>query len=158
MNIVRGDNMEKNFSKWAKWPERGKLPGLNSPGIYILAITTKNLSDCVFKWTPGVKYIGMTNSQAGLKGRLQQFDYTIRGKEGHGGARRFRYKHKNYDSLTKKLYVCICAIECNVKSKSPKDLRAMGEVAKLEYSCLAEYVQRYKDLPEFNDKERSPKD
>jgi len=149
--------MEEIFSKWAKWPKRGQLLGLKSPGVYILAISTKNLSGCDFKWTPDVKYIGMTNSQAGLKGRLKQFDNTIRGREGHGGARRFRYKHKNYDSLTKKLYVCIYAIECDVKSNSPKDLRAMGEVAKLEYLCIAEYVQCYKCLPEFNDKKRSPK-
>ncbi len=149
--------MEKNFSKWAKWSERGRFLGLKSPGVYILAISTKNLSGRDFKWIPDVKYIGMTNSQAGLKGRLKQFDNTIRGKEGHGGACRFRYKHKNYDSLIKKLYVCICTIECDVKSNSPKDIKAMGEVAKLEYSCLAEYVQRYKCLPEFNDKKRSPK-
>jgi len=149
--------MEKNFSKWAKWPERGRFPGLKSPGVYILAISTKNLSGRDFKWIPDVKYIGMTNSQAGLKGRLKQFDNTICGKKGHGGADRFRYKHKKYGPLTKKLYVCICAIECDVKSNSPKDIKTMGEVAKLEYSCLAEYVQRYKGLPEFNDKKRSPK-
>ena len=148
--------MEKNFSKWAKWSEREQLPGVKSPGVYILAISNKNLSGRTFKWTPDVKYIGMTNSQVGLKGRLQQFDNTIRGREGHGGACRFRYRHKKYGPLTKKLYVCLCAIECDVKSKSPKDLRAMGEVGKLEYSCLAKYVQRYKGLPEFNDR-NSPK-
>ena len=33
----------------------------------------------------------------------------------------------------------------------------MGEVAKLEYDCFAEYVEKFGNLPEFNDKSKSPK-
>ena len=149
--------MEKNFSKWFKWAERDQLPGLKYPGVYILAISSSNIAGQSFKWSSDVKYIGMTNSQGGLKSRLRQFDNTIRGKEGHGGACRFRYKYKQYEPLAKKLYVCACPIECDVKSFAPKDLRAMGEVAKLEYVCFAEYAKRFKSLPEFNDKKHSPK-
>jgi len=43
----------------------------------------------------------MTNSISGLKGRLKQFDNTIIGKAGHGGADRVRFKHQNYEQLIK---------------------------------------------------------
>jgi len=54
--------------------------------------------------------------------------------------------------LTKKLYVSIAPFECDVKSNSLKDLRVMGQVAKFEYDCFAEYVKEHKKLPKFNDK------
>jgi hypothetical protein len=149
--------MEKDFSKWFKWSERDQLPGLKHPGVYILAISSSNIGGQPFRWSSHVKYIGMTNSQGGLKSRLRQFDNTIRGKEGHGGACRFRYKHKLYGTLAKKLYVCVRPVECDVKSFAPKDLMAMAEVAKLEYVCFAEYSRRFKGLPEFNDKKLSKK-
>jgi hypothetical protein len=30
----------------------------------------------------------------------------------------------------------------------------MGDVAKLEFECLATYARRYRRLPEFNDKKK----
>jgi hypothetical protein len=33
----------------------------------------------------------------------------------------------------------------------------MGEVAKFEFACLAEYAERFNRLPEFNDKTKSLK-
>jgi hypothetical protein len=33
----------------------------------------------------------------------------------------------------------------------------MGEVARQEYECFAGYVESFDMLPEFNDKQRSPK-
>jgi hypothetical protein len=33
----------------------------------------------------------------------------------------------------------------------------MGDVAKFEYDCLANYFEKFKELPEFNDKQKSPK-
>ena len=46
---------------------------------------------------------------------------------------------------------------CNVKTNEPSDLRKMGQVTKLEYLCLAHFVETFGYLPEFNDKKRSPK-
>ena len=104
-----------------------------------------------------IEYFGMTNSIGGLKSRLKQFDNTIIGKSGHGGAERFLFKYKNYDILSKNIFVSICPVECNVKSNNPKDLLKMGEVARLEYYCFAQYAKRFKKLPKFNDKKMSPK-
>jgi len=148
---------EKIFTEWIKWEERNSLKGVKFPGIYCLAISDIDISKQNFKWISEIKYVGMTNSQNGLRGRMKQFDNTIIGKTGHGGADRFRYKYENYQDLVNRLFVSICFFECNVKSNSPKDLRIMGEVAKFEYDCFANYVDKFGYLPEFNDKSKSAK-
>jgi hypothetical protein len=99
----------------------------------------------------------MTNSAGGLRARLKQFDNTIVGKTGHGGADRVRYKHQIYQKLVEELYVSVAAFPCNVKSNQPRDLMVMGEVAKFEYDCFAEFVKKHGSLPEFNDKKSAPK-
>ena len=110
------------------------ISGKKYPGIYCIAISRSNLSDKKFSWIPQIKYIGMTNSIKGLKGRLDQFNHTILGKLPlHGGADRFRFEYENYETLTKKLFVSVCYFECDVKSNLPKDLRIMGEVCKFEF-------------------------
>jgi len=148
---------EHKFTKWTKWRNRNSLTGLKYPGIYCIAISEFDLSEQNFKWIPEIKYVGMTNSQAGLKGRLKQFDNTIIGKTGHGGADRFRYKYQNYQNLVDRLFVSVCSFQFDVKSNTSKDLRIMGEVAKFEYDCFAIYVEKFVNLPEFNDKSKSPK-
>ncbi len=149
--------IDRGFSKWIKWKDRNTLKGIEYPGIYCISISKKDLSGKDFEWISKITYVGMTNSKAGLKGRLKQFDNTIIGKTGHGGADRFRFKYKNYQELVDNLYVSVCSFECDVKSNAPKDLRIMGDVAKFEYDCLAEYVENFGCLPEFNNKSISPK-
>lgn len=99
----------------------------------------------------------MTNAVSGLKGRLKQFDNTISGKIGHGGADRVRFKYRNYKKLAQNLYVAVAPFKCDVASNEPRGLRRMGEVAKFEYLCFAEFVKRFGKLPEFNNKKSSPK-
>ena len=142
---------EKKFSLWQKWPQRNDL---SDPGVYVIVRSGQDIAGKRFKWSKKIIYVGMTN--AGLKGRLKQFDNTIAGKKGHGGAERVRYKYPDYTKLVKKLYVSIAPF--NLKQRnSPAGLRKMGDVARFEYLCLAEYVRRYRKLPKFNDKEKSPK-
>ena len=145
------------FTNWIKWENRDSLTGIKSPGVYCIAISEKVLSAQSFSWIREIAYVGMTNAQNGLKGRLKQFDNTIKGKTGHGGAARVRFKHDNYSKLVAKLYVSVRSFDCDVKTNSAVDLRTMGDVAKFEYDCFAEYVEKYDKLPEFNDKKRSPK-
>ncbi|MDP2841353.1 MAG: hypothetical protein Q8O17_03630 [Candidatus Methanoperedens sp.] len=147
----------KNFSIWRKWEERDSLENIEYPGVYAIAISDIDLSGKNFQLIEKIKYFGMTNAHSGLKGRLQQFDNTIKGKIGHGGANRFRYKYPDYKKLIKKLYVSVYPQICDTKSFSPDDLVKMGDVASFEYQCFAEYVKIYNGLPEFNDKKRSPK-
>ena len=128
---------KKEFSNWFKWSNRNNAENINFPGIYVIAVTTEDIENEKFNWLPEIAYVGMTNSKAGLKSRLKQFDYTIIGKRSvHGGADRFRYKYQSYDELVNKLYVSVIPFECDVKTEAPKDLRIMGEVCKFEYDCL----------------------
>lgn len=145
------------FSPWINWEKRNEVPRVNYPGIYIIAISDNDISGYEFNWLTEIVYIGMTNSITGLKGRLQQFDNTIIGKTGHGGADRVRFKYQNYDQLISNLYVAVSPFECSVKSNQPSDLRIMGNITKFEYDCFAQFVEEFGFLPEFNNKKTSPK-
>jgi hypothetical protein len=145
------------FSRWARWVSRDRLQGLKFPGIYALAISDRDLSGHKFSWTEKVVYVGMSNAVSGLKGRLKQFDNTIIGKTGHGGAERFRHDYPNHKRLVPLLYVSVAPFECDVTSNKPADLRVMGDVARAEYECWAQFATRFKRLPKYNDKKNAPK-
>ncbi|HOU57206.1 MAG TPA: hypothetical protein PLA72_11000 [Smithellaceae bacterium] len=149
--------MKPKFSKWISWAERDKLSDIKYPGVYALAVSEKDLSNTKYKLIQEIKYFGMTNSGGGLKSRLKQFDNTIIGKRGHGGAKRFLYEYKKHKDFAQKLFVSVCPVVCNVKSNNPKDLLLMGEIAWREYYCFAQYAKKYNKLPKFNDKKLSPK-
>ena len=150
---------ETKFSVWSIWQSRNELKGIDYPGIYAIRISDKKITNRKFSWHKEIVYIGMTigmtNRISGLKGRLKAFDNTISGKRGHSGADRFRYKHQNYNLLTQKLFVSIAPFKANETTNKPRDLIIMGNVAKFEYQCFAQYVEAYKALPEFNDKKLS---
>ena len=146
-----------DFSSWARWSDRESLPGANLPGVYAVVISTDDLAGQLFSWRDDLVYIGMTNSQRGLSSRLRQFHNSIEGREGHGGAKRVRFKHQDFAVLEPALFVATHPFECDVRSNAAEDLRVMGQVAAFEYECLACYVEVHDRLPEFNDKKRSPK-
>jgi len=129
------------------------------PGVYAIAISTKNIAGTPFNYRKEVVYFGMTNSKSGLRGRLNAFNNTLRGKSGSGhvGAERFRYDYDDGDALAKKLYVAICPFKCDVSSIARKDLESMGAVVRAEYLAFADYAERYGALPKYNDKRNSPK-
>jgi len=143
--------IERMFSNWHSWSERKDLP--RWPGVYAIARSSKGLNAKAFTLRKEIIYFGMTNAASGLQGRLQQFDSTIIGKRSlaHGGADRVRYRYSNYDSLVSQLYVAVASFPCDPKLKQPADLRIMGDVARLEYLCLAEYRECFHRLPAFND-------
>lgn len=155
--LVEADGMKNGFSNWARWSNRNTLDRLQFPGVYALVLSESDISGTPFSWRPEVIYVGMTNAKGGLKSRLQQFDNTIKGKEGHGGGQRVRFKYPDYGTLVSRLYVSVCPRECNVESNRPVDLRIMGDVAKHEYECFAVFAETFNGLPEFNDKKKSPK-
>lgn len=150
-------DVHDRFTSWYRWRDRNEIAGIKLPGVYVVAVFDSSLAGQPFSWIPEVMYVGMTNSAAGLKGRLKQFDITIAGKRGHGGADRARYEYRDYPSLVDRLYVAAAVFDCDVNTNSPTDLRVMGAVASFEYECLAQYVERFGQLPKFNDKNASPK-
>lgn len=144
------------FSPWVAWDERDSLVAAQYPGIYCIALSNEPLVGTPFSMKP-VIYIGMSNARSGLKGRLQQFDNTLQGRQGHGGALRVRYKYHNYAELVRKMYVSIVPFQCNPECPDPIDYLMMGDVARAEYVCLAIYKYEFGDVPEFN-RRTSPKD
>lgn len=149
--------MKNGFSDWAKWHNRNRLDRLQYLGVYAVALSDAGIAGTAFTWRPEIIYVGMTNAKGGLKSRLQQFDTTIKGGDGHGGGHRVRFKHPDYATLAPRLYVSVHPYECDVESNQPGDLRIMGDGAKQEYECFARFVEMFKKLPGFNDTERSPK-
>jgi hypothetical protein len=140
------------------WSDRANYGGIKYPGIYVVAISANDLSGQPFSFRPEIVYIGMTNSQWGLDGRLWQFDNTISLRRNeHGRADRVLYRHQDYAALSANLYVAMWHVECNPASDSPEDLRCMGEVARAEYECWARCKEQFGVLPEFNRKKDSPK-
>jgi hypothetical protein len=151
--------MNVSFSKWIHFSERNKLEQLKCPGIYAIAYSSEDISGKDFDWIKEIVYFGMTNSKEGLRGRLRQFDNTIKSKSvQHDPVRRFCFNLDREDAnWGEKLYVSVMPVPCDVTSNSPEDLICMGEVAKQEYVCFAEYVKKYGAKPRFNDEKRSPK-
>lgn len=146
------------FRAWQSWANRGQLPGLKYPGVYLIALSSRRLTDVPFRWDRHIVYVGMTVSLGGLASRLRQFDDTIAHRRtSHGGADRVRYRHPNYARLVRRLYVTIQPVRCDTSDLSARTLRAQGRVARLEYECLAKYVEHFGRLPRFNDKPNSPK-
>lgn len=148
---------ERRFSHWARWSVRDQLADLSEPGVYVIAMSSSPLSGAGFSWSPRIIYIGMTNAKAGLKSRLRQFDATMVGTLRHGGADRVRYKYRDYANFARRCWIAVAAFPCDPTSNRPADLRVMGEVARFEYECLAHFVERFGQLPKFNDKSGSPK-
>jgi hypothetical protein len=144
---------ELKFSRWHYWPDRGQLPGISSPGIYMLSVTEQDLSGKVVRFRD-VSYIGMTNSQAGLRGRWNQLNRSINGWSGHSGGNSIRKTLGVYDSWKNglDLYVCAASIPCDVKRRSAKDLHLMGAICYLEYEAFLKFKRACPELgsPEFN--------
>ena len=148
---------EDRFSNWRSWGKRDDHSDTSGPGVYVIVLSNNALAGRSFSWRRDVVYIGMTNAVAGLKGRLKQFDNTMRGKGAHGGADRVRFKHRSYRTFRRQAYVAVAPFDCDPASNRSRDLRVMGEVARFEYWCLAHFADRFGNLPEFNDKKKAPK-
>jgi hypothetical protein len=141
---------ERRFSDWVRWRERDECDGIKQPGVYVIALPAKLLANRRFSWSRDIVYVGMTNSLAGLAGRLQQFDRTMAGTLRHGGADRMRFKHRSYTRFSQRAYVAVAPFPCTPGSSLPRDLRVMGEVAKFEFTCLATFAAKFGEIPSFN--------
>jgi len=141
------------FGKWFYWEDRKNIQGYKHPGVYMIAICNKNLTEKIASFDE-VSYIGMTNSQKGLQGRLSQFDRAIRGLRGHSGGNSIHNKYGSHEEWpsSRKLFVCARSVEFSAKNPTPQDYINMGKVAYLEYAAFARFCKRHPSLykPEFN--------
>lgn len=141
------------FSKWYTWKGRNNFPDIKYPGVYMIAITDKNLSGTKPNFKD-VKYIGMTNSQGGLCSRWNQFFRSIRGNRGHSGGNTIFSALGHYLKWNQNLFVCGMSIKCNTtkSSRTPNDLIRMGWVAFLEYEAISKFKKEIGKEPKYNTK------
>jgi hypothetical protein len=71
---------EEDFTNWRPWLEGDNHADIRRAGVYAIALSCEPLAGRAFSWRNDIIYVGMTNTVAGLKGRLKQFDNTIAGK------------------------------------------------------------------------------
>jgi hypothetical protein len=150
--------MSNKNTKWFSWEKRNTIPNRNQPAIYYIAYIDKNIEGQAFNYIEEIVYIGMTISKNGLKGRLDQFQKAMFGSEGvHGGAERVRFKYKNAKSFFDNAYVSACIFEISKNRNTADDWRIKGDCVGHEYKSFADYIDKYKKLPEFNDQKKSKK-
>ena len=130
------------------------MPNVRSPGVYSIAYSERNITNAEFAWCREIIYFGVADH---IGKRLNQFDKTISGKKNsHGGADRARFKYQEYSKLIPRLYVAIAAIGKTPAQNSPDCWRRKGDARQFEYHCIAEYLEKYGQLPTFNN-QNSPK-
>lgn len=145
--------------KWEPLLENYKnIEDGNYPEIYILAFTDKNLSGQ--RANPNdIFYVGMSNARKGIKSRVKQFLNGIEKNGSHSAGMRF-YKENskgiafsNCNHL-EKFFIVSSAFECDVNkgTRTPNDLRIMGEICRLEYHLLAHIKEVTNAEPALNKK------
>ncbi|MCK5542828.1 MAG: hypothetical protein KAI40_09050 [Desulfobacterales bacterium] len=75
----------------------------------------------------------------------------------HGGAERVRFKHQNAMEFFQNVCVSIKSFPLSENQNPSFDWRQKGECVKHEYVSFANYIDRYGELPEFNDQDKSRK-
>jgi hypothetical protein len=75
---------EHSFERWYRWSDRNSISELEHSGVYLIAISKRDIQGQPFAWIPEIVYVGMTNALSGLRGRLKQFDNTILGRRATG--------------------------------------------------------------------------
>jgi|LSQX01.2.fsa_nt_gb hypothetical protein len=146
-------------SNWYKWKNRKTIPNIKEPGVYHIALSGVDISCQPFSMKKEIIYIGVSISDKGVDGRLDQFERAMYGANGiHGGAERVRFKHKNPTAFFENAYVAVLSFPLPTKAKNtPADLRQKGNCLAAEQYAIADYLDIFGRLPEFNDQKKSPK-
>ena len=142
------------FTKWVKWGNRNELANIGLPGVYVFAMSRRDISGTEFSWSRDVIYIGMSNAKAGIKARLKQFDNSIKGKRGHSGGIKIRRDHKNYKRLVSEFFVSIAPFTDKVNARPREDEKIIKRtlITKIEHDFLAQYFSNFRRLPTYNGK------
>jgi hypothetical protein len=137
------------------------LPNAQYPGVYLIAYSGRNLEDQPIV-LEDIFYVGMSNSDGGVRERLRGFINGIEKYRSHSGAKRFYKLYAQQQPFSifsranggKQFFVASISIPCEVTKakRTSDDLRKMGEVARLEYYVLAHIKNILGTEPELNKK------
>lgn len=143
--------------KWTKWENRSQIPQIREPGVYFIALSGQDISGQTFCVIEEIIYIGVSISQKGVLGRFYQFQKAMEGKNGvHGGAERVRFKHTNAKTFFESAYICVKPFPLT-ENDPVYNWKQKGECLKQEYVSIANYLEQFGRVPEFNDQNRSKK-
>lgn len=145
--------------KWEPLLENYKsIENGNYPGVYLLAFTSENIEGKIVN-PSDIYYVGMSNAKKGLISRVQQFVNGIEKNGSHSGGMRFfkeiskgvPYSKCNHQQ---KFYIVSLPFPCDVKknSRTPNDLRIMGDICRFEYYLLAHIKELTNSEPILNKK------
>ena len=130
----------------------------NYPGIYLLAFTDKGIEGQTVD-PIDVFYVGMSNARKGITSRVKQFINGIEKNGSHSaGMRFFKERSKNISfsecSHSERFYIVSLTMPCDVNkhTRTPKDLKMMGEICRLEYYLLAYIKYKTGKEPDLNKK------
>lgn len=130
----------------------------NYPGIYLLAFSDRNLEGEVVK-PSDIFYVGMSNARKGLTSRVQQFINGIEKTGSHSAGMRFYKENSKGIAFSEcnhleKFYIISSTFKCDVNklSRTPNDLRIMGDICRLEYYLLAYIKEVTNTEPNLNKK------
>lgn len=145
--------------KWKPLLENSKnIEDGNYPGIYLLAFTDKNLEGETVK-PSDIFYVGMSNARKGLTSRVQQFLNGIEKNGSHSAGMRFYKENSKGIAFSEcnhlgKFYIVSSTFKCNVNklTRTPNDLKIMGDVCRLEYYLLAHIKEITNSEPTLNKK------
>ncbi|PVX47503.1 hypothetical protein C8C85_3446 [Flavobacterium sp. 103] len=145
--------------KWKPLLENCKnIEDGNYPGIYLLAFSDRNLEGEVVK-PSDIFYVGMSNARKGLTSRVQQFINGIEKNGSHSAGMRFYKENSKGIAFSEcnhleKFYIISSTFKCDVNklSRTPNDLRIMGDICRLEYYLLAYIKEVTNTEPNLNKK------
>jgi len=130
----------------------------NYPGIYLLAFTERNLEGEIVN-PSDIFYVGMSNARKGLKSRVKQFLNGIEKNDSHSAGMRFHKENSNgipfsECNLPGKFYIVSSTFKCDVHklTRTPNDLKIMGDICRLEYHLLAHIKEQTNSEPILNKK------
>lgn len=136
------------FSRWTKWDKKDSIPGIDYPGIYVLAIFKSRLPRKVDLFAKEIIYIGETcATKRNIKKRLCEFDNSaFHPKYGHSGGCTFRKLFKNQLDWAKD-HLYISAMPAKLK-RNINDLF----IRFVERKLIFQYARTYGIRPRCNRK------
>jgi hypothetical protein len=154
------ENIQKILNKkWKPLLENYKnIEDGNYPGIYLLAFTDKNLEGELVKPTD-IYYVGMSNARKGLTSRVKQFLNGIEKNGSHSAGMRFYKENSNGIAFSEcnhlgRFFIVSSTFKCDVHklTRTPSDLRIMGDICRLEYEIIAHIKEATNEEPKLNKK------
>ncbi len=128
------------FTNWVNWKEQRSLPGLDKPGLYMMAHgeLMRGAADPLDKQ---IVYIGETCNNT-LQGRWHQFHRSaIQGKNGHTAGTIY---HETFGDDQSRLFVAAFPVEIS------DDTTAAFFIRYLERKLVWDYIRKWSKHPVCN--------